>query len=132
MLKKLMSIALVTAICASSMLVSAAVTSKDDEKQAEKMRVEIRKLGTGPDAQVELELRDKTKVKGYISEANDNDFVVVDPNTKTSTTVAYPQVRKAKGNNLSVGVKIALTLAVVAAVTFLSYKYGRRNRRYGY
>ena len=132
MLKKLMSIALVTAICASSMLVSAAVTSKDDEKQAEKMRFEIRKLGTGPDAQVELELRDKTKVKGYISEANDNDFVVVDPNTKTSTTVAYPQVRKAKGNNLSVGVKIALTLAVVAAVTFLSYKYGRRNRRYGY
>ena len=132
MLKKLMSIALVTAICASSMLVSAAVTSKDDEKQAEKMRVEIRKLGTGPDAQVELELRDKTKVKGYISEANDNDFVVVDPNTKTSTTVAYPQVRKAKGNNLSGGVKIALTLAVVAAVTFLSYKYGRRNRRYGY
>ncbi|MBP9108938.1 MAG: hypothetical protein KBF83_05220 [Pyrinomonadaceae bacterium] len=132
MLKKLMSVALVTAICASSMLVSAAVPSNDDEKQAEKTRVEIRKLGTGPDAQVELELRDKTKVKGYVSEANENDFVVVDPNTKTSTTVAYPQVRKAKGNNLSGGVKIALTLAVVAVVTFLSYKYGRRNRRYGY
>ncbi|HRJ88360.1 MAG TPA: hypothetical protein PLN05_02950 [Pyrinomonadaceae bacterium] len=127
-----MSVALVTAICASSMLVSAAVPSNDDEKQAEKTRVEIRKLGTGPDAQVELELRDKTKVKGYVSEANENDFVVVDPNTKTSTTVAYPQVRKAKGNNLSGGVKIALTLAVVAVVTFLSYKYGRRNRRYGY
>ncbi len=132
MLKKLMSVALVTAIFASSMLVSAAVPSNDDEKQAEKTRVEIRKLGTGPDAQVELELRDKTKVKGYVSEANENDFVVVDPNTKTSTTVAYPQVRKAKGNNLSGGVKIALTLAVVAVVTFLSYKYGRRNRRYGY
>ena len=132
MLKKLMSVALVTAICASSMLVSAAVPSNDDEKQAEKTRVEIRKLGTGPDAQVELELRDKTKVKGYVSEANENDFVVVNPNTKTSTTVAYPQVRKAKGNNLSGGVKIALTLAVVAVVTFLSYKYGRRNRRYGY
>ncbi len=132
MLKKLMSVALVTAICASSILVSAAVPSNDDEKQAEKTRVEIRKLGTGPDAQVELELRDKTKVKGYVSEANENDFVVVDPNTKTSTTVAYPQVRKAKGNNLSGGVKIALTLAVVAVVTFLSYKYGRRNRRYGY
>ena len=132
MLKKLMSVALVTAIFASSVLVSAAVPSNDDEKQAEKTRVEIRKLGTGPDAQVELELRDKTKVKGYVSEANENDFVVVDPNTKTSTTVAYPQVRKAKGNNLSGGVKIALTLAVVAVVTFLSYKYGRRNRRYGY
>lgn len=132
MLKKLISLALVTAICGSSIVVSAAVPSNDDEKQAEKTRAEIRKLGTGTDAKIELELRDKTKVKGYVSEANDNDFVVVDPNTKTSTTVAYPQVRKAKGNNLSGGVKIALTLAVVAAVTFLSYKYGRRNRRYGY
>lgn len=132
MLKKLISLALVTAICGSSIVVSAAVPSNDDEKQAEKTRAEIRKLGTGTDAKIELELRDKTKVKGYVSEANDNDFVVVDPNTKTSTTVAYPQVRKAKGNNLSGGVKIALTLAVVAVVTFLSYKYGRRNRRYGY
>lgn len=122
---------LLAAICGSSFVVSAAVPN-DDEKQAEKTRAEIRKLGTGPDALIELELRDKTKVKGYVSEANDNDFVVVDPNTKTSTTVAYPQVRKAKGNNLSGGVKIALTLAVVAVVTFLSYKYGRRNRRYGY
>ena len=132
MLKKLISLALVTAICGSSIVVSAAVPSNDDEKQAEKTRAEIRKLGTGTDAKIELELRDKTKVKGYVSEANDNDFVVVNPNTKTSTTVAYPQVRKAKGNNLSGGVKIALTLAVVAVVTFLSYKYGRRNRRYGY
>lgn len=130
-LKRLLSLSLLAAMCGSSFVVSAAVPN-DDEKQAEKTRVEIRKLGTGPDAQVELELRDKTKVKGYVSEANENDFVVVDPNTKTSTTVAYPQVRKAKGNNLSGGVKIALTLAVVAAVTFLSYKYGRRNRRYGY
>lgn len=130
-LKRLLSLSLLAAICGSSFVVSAAVPN-DDEKQAEKTRAEIRKLGTGPDALIELELRDKTKVKGYVSEANDNDFVVVDPNTKTSTTVAYPQVRKAKGNNLSGGVKIALTLAVVAAVTFLSYKYGRRNRRYGY
>lgn len=130
-LKRLLSLSLLAAICGSSFVVSAAVPN-DDEKQAEKTRAEIRKLGTGPDALIELELRDKTKVKGYVSEANDNDFVVVDPNTKTSTTVAYPQVRKAKGNNLSGGVKIALTLAVVAVVTFLSYKYGRRNRRYGY
>ncbi len=132
MLKKLISLALVTAICGSSIVVSAAVPSNDDEKQAEKTRAEIRKLGTGTDAKIELELRDKTKVKGYVSEANDIDFVVVDPATKNATTVAYPQVRKAKGNNWSGGVKIALTLAVVAVVTFLSYKYGRRNRRYGY
>lgn len=132
MLKKLFSMVIVSAICASSLVVSAAVPSNDDAKQAEKTRSEIRKLGTGPDAVIELELRDKTKVKGYVSEANDNDFVVVDPTTKNATTVPYPQVRKARGNNLSGGVKIVLTVAVIAAVTFLTYKYGRRNRRYGY
>lgn len=132
MLKKLISLALVAAISGSSFVVSAAVPSNNDEKEIEKTRSEIRKLGTGPDAKIELELRDKTKVKGYVSEANDTDFVVVDPNTKTTTTVAYPQVRKARGNNLSGGVKIALTIAAVVAVTFLVYKYGRRNRRYGF
>ena len=130
-LKRLLSLSLLAAMCGSSFVVSAAVPN-DDEKQAEKTRAEIRKLGTGPDALIEIELRDKTKVKGYVGEANDVDFVVIDPSTKTSTTVAYPQVRKAKGNNWSGGVKIALTVAVIAAVTFLTYKYGRRNRRYGY
>lgn len=94
-LKRLLSLSLLAAICGSSFVVSAAVPN-DDEKQAEKTRVEIRKLGTGPDAQVELELRDKTKVKGYVSEANENDFVVVDPNTKTSTTVALSAGQKSE------------------------------------
>ncbi|MGB4989007.1 MAG: hypothetical protein WBO10_07195 [Pyrinomonadaceae bacterium] len=96
------------------------------------MKTEIRQLGTGPDAQIKLKLRDKTKLEGYVSEANENDFTVVNPKTGTATTVAYPQVGQARGNNLSGGVKIAITIAVIAAVTYLTYKYGRRNRRFGF
>ncbi|HMT07913.1 MAG TPA: hypothetical protein PKA82_07905 [Pyrinomonadaceae bacterium] len=129
MLKKSITTMLIGAILGSATFVTAASPSTNDEKDAEKVRTDIRRLGTGPDAQVKLELRDKSKVEGYVSEANDNDFVVVDPKSGTSTTVAYPQVRKAKGNNLSGGVKIAITIAIVAAVTFLSFKYGRRGRR---
>lgn len=114
------------------MIVSAASPDTGDAKDAEKVKTEIRKLGTGPDAQIKLKLRDKTKLEGYVSEANESDFTVIDPKTGASTTVAYPQVGQAKGNNLSGGVKIALTIAVIAAVTFLTYKYGRRNRRYGF
>lgn len=132
MLKKLLSLFLITSIVGGATVVSAATVTTDDEKNAEKVKFEVRKLGTGPDAQVKLELRDKTKVEGYVSEANDTDFIVINPKIGTSTTVTYPQVRKARGNNLSGGVKIALTVAVIAAVTFLTYKYGRRNRRYGF
>jgi len=123
---------LIAAVLGSATFVTAADMKTNDYKDAEKVKTEIRKLGTGPDAQVKLELRDKTKVEGYVSEANDTDFIVINPKTGTSTTVTYPQVRKARGNNLSGGVKIALTVAVIAAVTFLTYKYGRRNRRYGF
>ena len=121
-----------TVICASTFVVSAAVPSNDDGKQADKTTSEVRKLGTGPDASIELELKDKTKIKGYVSQASDVDFVVVDPKSGTSTTVAYPQVKQAKGNNLSGGVKIALIVGAVVALTYLSFKYGRRNRRYGF
>jgi len=123
---------LIATVLGSATFVSAAGIKTGDDKDVEKVKTEIRKLGTGPDAQVKIELRDKTKVEGYVSQANDTDFVVVNPKSGTSTTVAYPQVGKARGNNLSGGVKVALTVAAIAAVTFLTYKYGRRNRRYGY
>lgn len=131
-MRKSITMMLITAVLGSATFVSAATVTTGGEEDAEKVKTEIKKLGTGPEAQVKLELRDKTKVEGYVSQANDADFIVVDPKSGSSTTVAYPQVRKAKGNNLSGGVKIALTVAVIAAVTFLTYKYGRRNRRYGY
>lgn len=132
MFKKVVSLFLMTVVLGSATFVSAASTKSGDAKDAEKVKTDIRKLGTGPDAQIKLALIDKTKLEGYVSEANDTDFTVVDPKTGTATKVAYPQVRQGRGYNLSGGVKIALTIAVVAAVTFLSFKYGRRNRRYGY
>lgn len=132
MFRKSITMMLIAGVLGSATFVTAADMKTNDYTDAEKVKTEIRKLGTGPDAQVKLELRDKSKVEGYVSEASDTDFKVVDPKSGSSTTVAYPQVRKARGNNLSGGVKIALTVAVIAAVTFLTYKYGRRNRRYGY
>lgn len=44
------------------------------EQQArltEKVRAGVAKLGTGQDAHIAVKLRDKTKLKGYISEVKD-------------------------------------------------------------
>lgn len=87
---------------------------------AERVRSEIVKLGAGPEAQIEVKLQDKTRLKGFIREADETQFVIVDSATGVATTVEYPQVRKVKGNNLSSGVKIAIGvgIALLAIVVF--------------
>ncbi|HET8782387.1 MAG TPA: hypothetical protein VFM63_08215 [Pyrinomonadaceae bacterium] len=101
---------------------SSALAGGSPEKEArfaQKVKTEIAKLGTGPDARVNLKLRDKTKLKGYISEVGDQSFAVVDDKTGAATTVAYPQVKQVQGNNLNTGVKIAIGIAIVAIVLLI-------------
>jgi VIT1/CCC1 family predicted Fe2+/Mn2+ transporter len=96
----------------------AATKAEKEAKRAEKVRTEFAKLGTGKDARVKLELRDKTKVEGYLSEATEDHVAVIDADGKT-TVVTYPQVRKAQGNNLSTGAKIGIGAAIGAAIVLL-------------
>ena len=98
---------------------SAAKNSEKEAQFAEKVKTEIAKLGTGPNARIELKLRDKSKLKGYVSEVSEGSFVVVDDKTEAATTVPYPQVRQVKGNNLSMGVKIAIGIGIVVAVLLI-------------
>jgi hypothetical protein len=77
------------------------------------------KLGTGSDARVEVKLRDKTKLKGHISDVGSESFAVVDDKTGSATTVTYRQVKQVKGNNLPTGVKIAIGVAIFLAVVFI-------------
>ena len=119
MLKKICSVVL-AALLIQSVAVPAFAKSDAEKaaKRAEKVRTQLAKLGTGKDALVSLELRDKTKLKGYISEAGAESFVVTDSAGKT-TTVAYPQVKMAQGNNLSTGAKIGIGIGIGVGVTLL-------------
>lgn len=90
-----------------------------EAKFAAKVKREIARLGTGPDARIEVRLRDKTRVAGYVSDVAEDHFAVTDAATGTVTVVAYPQVKQAKGNNLTRGARIALGFAFVGAVILL-------------
>jgi hypothetical protein len=92
-------------------------TSKE-ARFAAKVKASIAKLGTGPEAGVEVKLRDKTKLKGYVQAANENSFSVVDEKTGNTTDVPYPQVKSVKGNNLSTGAKIAIGVGIAVLVIF--------------
>ncbi len=106
-MKKIISLTLITLLMQMSFIHSAFAGTKE-EKFTAKVKTEIAKLGTGTDAKIKLKLKDGTKIKGYIMEANANQFVVMDSKTGQAVPVAYPQVGQAKGNNLSSGTIIVL------------------------
>ena len=122
--QKSISLTLISALLYALLVVPAfAATSNPEEKEAArvaKIKASITKLGTGPDAKIEIKLRDKTKLSGYVSQANTESFMITDPKTGAATEVPYPNVAQAKGNNLSTGAAIALGIGIGVGATFLT------------
>ena len=121
MFRKLFSLALVALLVSSAGMRLAHADSKAEKhaRFAEKVKVNVLKLGTGEAARVKVTLRDKTKLDGYVSAVGEEGFSVTDLKTGVATTVAYPQVKSVKGNNLSTGAKIAIGVGIAATVIFL-------------
>jgi hypothetical protein len=123
MIKKVLCLLLIGSIISvSGKYALAAGTNVTEAAAAEKVKAAIAKLGTGPSAKVEVTLHDKSKLKGYIKEANEEHFVLVYEKTGAMTEVAYPQVKKIKGNNLSTGAKVAIGVAAGLLVLLLVFK----------
>jgi len=119
MLKRICSVMLSALLLQAAAIPAFGATSAEkDAKRAEKVRTQLVKLGTGKDARVRVQLRDKTKLEGYLSATDADTFTVTDGAGK-STTVPYPQVKKAQGNNLSTGAKIAIGAGIGAGITLL-------------
>jgi hypothetical protein len=119
MLKKALSLVVLVALFHAGFCVQTASARSKAEKQArfaEKVKAGVEKLGVGEETYVRVKLRDKTKLAGYISEAREESFVVTDLKTSEATTVAYADVKKVKGHNLSTGAKVAIGVGVALAV----------------
>jgi hypothetical protein len=121
MLKKFCSVILSALLLQAAAVPAFAATSAEKEaRRAEKVRTQLARLGTGKDARVQVELRDKTKHEGYISELGAESFVITNK-AGVATTVAYPQVGKVKGNNLTTGEKIVIGVGVGVAIVLLVF-----------
>jgi hypothetical protein len=92
--------------------------SKEEKlaKFAEKVKANVTKLGTGKDAVIQVKLRDNTKLKGYVTEINENSFIVMNEKTGTSTEVPYKNAKQVKGNNFSTGVTIAIVAGIILVI----------------
>ena len=128
MFKRLSSTVLV--ITVFSLSLTPVYPASDNKKQVQfeaKVKEAVLKLGTGSTARVDLRLRDKTKIKGYIAEASDETFVVVDSISSADQVIPYAQVKQIKGQNLSTGAKIAIgvgiTVGVIAVLVLIFYDH---------
>ena len=121
MFKRFLAVALAVMLVnlAAAGVTHAASEAEKQAKFAGKVRAAVLKLGTGESARVRVTLRDKTKLEGYVSGAGEDSFAVTSAKTGAVTTVAYPQVRGVKGNNLSTGAKIAIGAGIGAGIVLL-------------
>lgn len=121
MLKKYLVVTLIVGTL-NLFLATATFAGSNENKRAmtaEKVKIDIAKLETGPNARIEVKLYDKTNIKGYVSETTDDHFVVVESNTGKLTNVPYSSVKQIKGNNLSTGVKILIGVGIFVGLILI-------------
>jgi hypothetical protein len=126
MFKKILCV-IVAGVLLSVAGVTPAYAGSKEDRLAEKVKEGIGKLGTGPAARIEVKLLDKTKLKGYVSEAGEQSFVIVDEKTGATSTVPYSQVQQAKGNNLSKAAKIAIGVGVIILPIAIALFFATRD-----
>ena len=94
MFKKILTAALAALLINAAAGVARAGVGQD-AAAALKVKEAVAKLGTGPSALAEIKLKTRTKLKGYVAEASDEHFTVVDSDGK-ATRVAYAEVESVK------------------------------------
>ena len=117
MFKKVLASALVVLVlnCVGVRPVNANPRQGEDDQQIEKVKRNIRKLGKGSEARVEVKLQNNRKLKGYIKDAGEDSFTVVDK-AGTASTVDYSKVKQIKGSNRLTAAKVGLTIAKGALI----------------
>ncbi|HKZ03448.1 MAG TPA: hypothetical protein VJ180_14500 [Pyrinomonadaceae bacterium] len=102
------------------------VGAQQDARQpisVEETKVRIGKLGIGEKAKATITLKDGRKVKGYIYQTGDDDFIIRDRKTDAPTTINYADVAKVERNSghstarniaIGIGIGVGAFLAIIA------------------
>ena len=96
----------------------------------EQIKSQVARLGVGAKAKATVRLNNGTKLKGYISQANEDDFVLRDRKTDAPTTIRYADVAKVdsnKGHSMARNVAIGVAIGVGAVVATLAIIFASLN-----
>ena len=116
MIKKPLAILLSAIVFALGLSFPVATRAQTSEGQAtQTARPTVQTMGVNTDRRVEVKLRDKTKVKGYITQLDQDSFTVTDSKTGASQTLSYSDVQDVKKASSGWSSKGWLILGAVAA-----------------
>ena len=117
------TITLLLALLLTNLLyVNAAARAPKQDLTPEQTKAKIARVGTGERAKVTVWTKDGKKTKGYVSQTNENDFVLRDRKTDAPATIAYSDVTKIDLNSghstlrntlIGVGVGVGAVLVVI-------------------
>ena len=94
---------------------STAKANSNPEKEtilAAKVKNGISQLGSGKEVQVKVRMKDGRKLKGYVSEVNADDFIVID-DLNMANTIPYSVIKQIRGKNNLTGKKIAIVAVAI-------------------
>ena len=91
----------------------------------EQIKSKIARLGVGAKAKATIKLKNGTKVKGYVAETKEDEFVMRDRKTDVPTTIRYAEVLKVEENRghstaRNVALGVAAGVGAVLAVIFIT------------
>lgn len=127
MLQRLFTITLVVLLfhAVNSPIRLNVANASQPDAAAEKVKASVAKRGTGPKAKVNVKLKDKTKLKGYITQAGSDSFVLSDSETGQPRTLSYADVAEVKKpGGLSLVAKIGIGVGVAVGALALLYVIG--------
>ncbi len=128
MIKKWLSFALCCLLMlnGNSSFISAQTKTDNTASSIAKIKASVAERGTGENKRVEVKMLNGTKLKGYISQADEDLFTLTDSKTRQATLIAYRDVahvknRASKGDKIAIGIVAgaAAAAAVVLGAIFL-------------
>ncbi len=127
MKRKYLIVALVVLLIQSFAGLSVAAAAKrqaENEAQLlEEVKVKVARLGVGEKSRVTVRFKDGTKLKGYIAQAKDSEFIVRDRKTDAPTVVSYRDVRRVdsnRGHSTARNVAIGTAIGAGSVLTVLA------------
>jgi hypothetical protein len=118
----LLSLLLLLAVC---QIAGAQQPTGNQTNSLEQIKISVAKLGVGEKARGTVTLNSGAKIKGYVSQAGDEDFIIRDRKTNAPTTIRYADVAKvqadrghskAKHLGLGIGIGVGAFLGILLIV----------------
>ena len=91
----------------------------------ETIKSKVARIGVGAKAKATIKMKNGTKVKGYIAQVQEDDFVIRDRKTDAPTTIRYVDVLKVEENRghstaRNIGIGVAAGVGAVLAIIFIT------------